>query len=116
VLYLVTLVVYFFGTLLVRMLSRHREYLADHAGAELSGNPRALASALEKINAAAQEVPKEQVAKLSTASALCLMPAYGKSDIASLFSTHPPFKDRVKRLLELEKTKQIDYRYRWDKK
>lgn len=112
-LYLVTLVVYFLGTLLMRMLSRHREYLADYSGASLTGQPQALASALAKIHTATQRVPKEQLAKLSTASALCILPAYTKRDFTSAFATHPPIKDRIAKLQKMERTKQIDYSYRW---
>jgi len=117
-LYLATMIVYFLGSLLVMSLSRHREYLADHAGAEISGDPNALASALEKIHIATHKIPREQLSKLQTASALCVMPAYTKNDVASLFSTHPPIQERIKRLRALEKAKvgssANDYRYRWD--
>ena len=112
--YLVTILVYFIGQLLVMALTRHREYLADHAGAELSGNPRALATALYKIRFATDKVPQEALSQLSTARAFCILPAAPRGDIASAFSTHPPVEKRIDRLLSLERKRTpADYTYNW---
>ena len=110
-LYLVVLLVYFVGQMLVLALTRYREYLADHSGAELSGQPRALASALAKIHNLNLKVPREQTARLQPASALCISPMVPKNDLANAFSTHPPVRKRIDRLLALEKSGTIDYKY-----
>ena len=55
IVYLVTILVYFIGQLLVLALTRHREYGADHTGAEITGDPESLASALEKISGSLAE-------------------------------------------------------------
>jgi heat shock protein HtpX len=102
-LYLITVAVYFVGQLLVLALTRFREYGADHSGAEISGDPGALASALEKISGSMARIPQEDLRKLQTASAFLLIPArLSGDDIVHLFSTHPPVEDRIRRLRDLE--------------
>ena len=102
--YLVTILVYFLGQLLVLALTRYREYGADHSGAEISGDPGALANALEKISGSMARIPDEDLRKLQTASAFMIIPAALKGESAmNLFSTHPPVEDRIRRLRELER-------------
>ncbi len=102
--YLVTILVYFLGQLLVLALTRYREYGADHSGAEISGDPGALANALEKISGSMARIPDEDLRKLQTASAFMIIPAALKGESAmKLFSTHPPVEDRIRRLRELER-------------
>ncbi len=87
------------AALLIQMaISRAREYQADASGAELSGNPLALASALKKLEAGAHAIP-DQVAE-ARAHLYTVSPLAG-GGFASLFSTHPPIERRVQRLLEL---------------
>ena len=94
--YLVTILVYFLGQLLVLALTRYREYGADHSGAEISGDPGALANALEKISGSMARIPDEDLRKLQTASAFMIIPAALKGESAmNLFSTHPPVEDRI---------------------
>ena len=101
--YLVTIVVYFIGQLLVLALTRYREYGADHTGAEICGDPGALADALEKISGAVNKIPDKDLRKLQTANAFLIIPAALKGEGSmNLFSTHPPLQERVKRLRELE--------------
>jgi heat shock protein HtpX len=101
--YLVTIVVYFIGQLLVLALTRYREYGADHTGAEISGDPGALADALEKISGTVANIPDKDLRKLQTANAFLIIPAALKGEGSmNLFSTHPPLQERVKRLRELE--------------
>jgi len=101
--YLVTMIVYFIGQLLVLALTRYREYGADHTGAEISGDPGALADALEKISGTVAGIPDKDLRKLQTANAFLIIPAALKGEGSmNLFSTHPPLQERVKRLRELE--------------
>lgn len=79
-------------------ISRSREFAADAGGAEMSGRPRALASALQKLEAAAQQVP---MAVNPAAAHLYIVKPFRGGGIGSLFSTHPPTKERVERLLEM---------------
>jgi heat shock protein HtpX len=101
--YLVTIIVYFIGRLLVLALTRYREYGADHTGAEISGDPGALADALEKISGTVANIPDKDLRKLQTANAFLIIPAALKGQGSmNLFSTHPPLAERIKRLRELE--------------
>jgi heat shock protein HtpX len=88
--------------MLVQMaISRSREYEADRVGAEISGRPLWLASALEKIEHAAQntEIP-EADRNPATAHLFIVNPLHG-GGIASLFSSHPSTAERVQRLRAL---------------
>lgn len=78
-------------------VSRSREYEADATGARTTGNPYALASALEKINAYSKRVP--MVASPSSAHLFIAQPLVGGSMFANLFSTHPPMEKRIERLI-----------------
>ena len=89
--------------LVAMAVSREREYLADASGAELTRNPLALASALEKIDAAVAPTPsiKQGVAHLCIADPRGGAESERKSAWASLFSTHPPISRRVALLREM---------------
>jgi heat shock protein HtpX len=78
-------------------ISRTREYEADATGAATTGNPYALARALQKLDAYSKRIPME--ASPSTAHLFIVAPLLGSGGIASLFSTHPPMKERIKRLI-----------------
>lgn len=78
-------------------ISRSREYLADQTGAALSADPEALASALDKLERAAQMVPPA-TAVPATASLFIVNPFAGARGLANLFSTHPPMRERIRRL------------------
>ncbi|TMH17027.1 MAG: zinc metalloprotease HtpX [Betaproteobacteria bacterium] len=82
-------------------ISRGREYEADRGGAELSGDPRALADALAKIDRYAKGLPLETAeAHPATAHMMIINPLSG-GGLAGLFSTHPPTEERVHRLLAM---------------
>jgi heat shock protein HtpX len=83
------------ATLIQLAISRSREYEADATGAHLTGNPYALASALEKLDAYSKRLPME--ASASTAHLFIVQPLLGMS-LGSLFSTHPPIAKRIERL------------------
>lgn len=78
-------------------VSRTREYEADASGAHLTGNPYALASALEKISAVSRQVPLP--ASPSTAHLFIVAPLLSGEMWANLFSTHPPVQKRIERLI-----------------
>jgi heat shock protein HtpX len=77
-------------------VSRSREYEADHTGAEISGDPMALASALRKLERATEVVPA-QTATPAFAHLYIVNPLKGQT-LAGLFSTHPPLEERIRRL------------------
>lgn len=92
------------AALLIQMgISRSREYMADQAGARLSGTPMALASALRKLSTYSQKTPMH--AQESTAHMFIVNPLTGQA-LSSLFSTHPPTEDRIARLEAMQNNRQ----------
>jgi len=86
------------ATLVQMAISRSREYEADRMGAEISGQPQWLASALAKLHAGTQQIPN-QVAEANPATAhLYIANPLTSGGLASLFSTHPPMEERIARL------------------
>jgi len=84
-----------FAAMIVQMaISRTREYGADRAGAEISGKPRALASALAKLANGAARVPNPVAERNPAAAALYIVPALGRGR-DNLFSTHPDTGNRI---------------------
>ena len=85
------------AAMLIQMaLSRTREYQADATGAQLTGNPLPLAGALQKLDDYAHNAPMLE-ANPSTANMFIVNPLSG-GGISSLFSTHPPIEERIRRL------------------
>ena len=83
------------ATLIQLAISRSREYQADATGAHFTGNPYALASALQKLDAYSRRLP--MAATPSTAHLFIIQPLLGMS-FGNLFSTHPPIAKRIERL------------------
>ena len=85
------------AAMLIQMaVSRSREYLADATGAQISGRPQSLASALAKLQQASQLIPMQE-ARPATAHMFIVNPLTG-GGLMSLFSTHPPMEERIARL------------------
>ncbi|MFB6079681.1 MAG: zinc metalloprotease HtpX [Haloferacaceae archaeon] len=97
---LASLVVWIVSFLLIRALSRYREYAADRGGAAITGNPGALASALLTIDGRMDRVPKEDMREQAEMNALFILPIRS-GFIGKLASTHPPTEKRVERLREM---------------
>ncbi|MBV8503782.1 MAG: zinc metalloprotease HtpX [Paucibacter sp.] len=89
------------ASLIQMAISRAREFEADRGGAEISGDPAALASALNKIHRLAQGIPLEPAeAHPETAQMMIMNPLSG-GGLAGLFATHPPTEERVARLMAM---------------
>ena len=94
---LLTVVLAPIAALLIQLaVSRSREYEADRTGAQVSGDPLALASALRKLERATQVIPS-QTAQPAFAHLYIVNPLRGQA-LAGLFSTHPPIEERIRRL------------------
>jgi heat shock protein HtpX len=84
------------ATLIQLAVSRSREYEADATGAHTTGNPYALASALQKLEAYSRRLPLQ--ASPSTAHLFIVAPLISGASFANMFSTHPPMAKRIERL------------------
>lgn len=85
------------ATLIQLWISRTREFEADATGAHITGNPNALASALEKLDMYSKRIPMQ--ASPSNAHMFIVAPMLGGASFANLFSTHPPIAQRIERLI-----------------
>ncbi len=99
---IVSLVVWIISFLLIRALSRYREYAADRGAATITGQPSALASALMKISGQVEQIPDQDLREKAEMNAFFIIPL--KSGVVGrLFSTHPPTESRIDRLRDLER-------------
>ena len=89
------------GALIQMAISRAREFEADRGGAEISGDPRALASALDKIQRYAMGIPLETTERHPETAQMMIMNPLSGGGLRSLFSTHPATEERVRRLMEM---------------
>jgi heat shock protein HtpX len=102
---LVGMVVYAVSFLLIRLLSRYRELAADRAGALLTGQPSALASALTKVSGAMAAIPTKDLRAAEPLNAFYFAPALkgreGGVSLSTMFSTHPSLERRLRQLSEI---------------
>ena len=89
------------ASLIQMAISRAREFEADRGGAEISGDPQALASALQKIHRIAQGIPLEAAERHPETAQMMIMNPLSGGGLRGLFSTHPATEERVARLMEL---------------
>lgn len=102
---LVSIVVYALAFMLTRALSRYRELAADRAGAFLTSQPSALASALTKISGEMGRIPSRDLREAEPYNAFFFTPAVAPGfSLSSLFSTHPPLQKRLDQLARISGT------------
>jgi heat shock protein HtpX len=94
--------VYVISFLLLRALSRYREFAADRGSAVLTGRPSALASALLKISGTMERVPTQDLRRTEGMSAFFILPAKTKRSLMNIFADHPPLEARLAALERLE--------------
>ena len=99
---LVAAVVYAVSFLLLRALSRYREFAADRGSAILTGRPSALASALIKISGTMERVPSQDLCRAEGMSAFFIVPARAKKSLMNIFADHPPLEQRLAALQRFE--------------
>jgi heat shock protein HtpX len=99
---LVAVVVYALSFVLLRALSRYREFAADRGSAVLTGRPSALASALVKISGTIETIPNRDLRSTEALSAFYIMPARAKQSLMNIFADHPPLEKRLAALSRLE--------------
>ena len=97
------MVVYAISFLLLRALSRYREFAADRGSAVLTGRPSALASALLKISGTMErDAHATTCARAEGMSAFFIVPARAKNSLMNIFADHPPLEQRLAALARLE--------------
>lgn len=104
IVWLASLAVWAISYVLIRTLSRYREYAADRGSAILTGHPAYLASALQKIQAGMRQTPTRDLRHAEAFNAFYVFPAMRKGSFRELFATHPTLEHRV---AYLEKLQQI---------
>ena len=110
IVFLVSLLTYFLSFILIRMISRYREYAADRGSALITGAPEYLMSALQKIASQMSLIPQRDLRQVEGMNAFFIIPTNVKSTAAELFATHPPLEKRLARLAEIarEMGKAVD--------
>ena len=102
---LVSVLVYVLSFLLLRALSRYREFAADRGAAIITGAPAELASALATISGTINRVPTRDLRAAEGMNAFFIIPAVSKGlSLSSLVSTHPPVEKRIERLMAMQAT------------
>lgn len=88
--------------LIIRAISRYREFAADRGSAQMTGKPVKLANALMKISGNMRQIPTKDLRQVEGLNAFFIIPAISGSTIGNLFSTHPPVEKRIQKLMEME--------------
>lgn len=98
----VAMLTWIISFLVIRAISRYREYAADRGSAQMTGKPIKLANALMKISGTMKNIPTRDLRQKEGLNAFFIVPALSGSTIGNLFSTHPPVQKRVEKLMEME--------------
>jgi heat shock protein HtpX len=98
----VAVLVWVISFLIIRAISRYREFSADRGAVQMTGKPVKLANALMKISGSMRRVPTKDLRQVEGLNAFFIIPAISGSTIGNLFSTHPPTEKRVQKLMEME--------------
>jgi heat shock protein HtpX len=101
IVFLVSMLVYVISFILIRMISRYREYAADRGSALITGAPEYLMSALQKISSQMTLIPNRDLRQVEGMNAFFIVPAKLKGAAAELFMDHPPMEKRLAALAEI---------------
>src|SRR6187455_3166329 len=101
IIFLVSIATYIISFVLIRTISRYREYAADRGSALITGAPEQLMSALQKIASDMTRIPQRDLRQVEGMNAFFIIPTNVKSSLGELFATHPPLEKRLARLAEI---------------
>ena len=101
IVFAVSIVTYILSFILIRTISRYREYAADRGAALVTGAPEYLMSALQKIASDMTRIPQRDLREVEAMNAFFIIPTNVKSSIGELFATHPPLEKRLRNLAEV---------------
>ena len=99
---IVAMLTWIISFLVIRAISRYREFAADRGSAQMTGKPAKLANALMKISGNMNRMPTKDLRQAEGLNAFFIIPAASGSTIVNLFSTHPPVEKRIEKLMEME--------------
>jgi heat shock protein HtpX len=95
IIFAVSMLVYVISFVLIRTISRYREYAADRGSALITGAPEYLMSALQKISSQMTLIPNRDLRQVEGMNAFFIIPAKAKGAVAELFMDHPPLEKRI---------------------
>ena len=98
----VAIITWVVSFLIIRAISRYREFAADRGSAQMTGKPVKLANALMKISSNMQQMPTKDLRQVEGLNAFFIIPALSGSTLVNLFATHPPVEKRIQKLMEME--------------
>jgi heat shock protein HtpX len=101
IVFAVSILVYAISFVLIRTISRYREYAADRGSALMTGAPEYLMSALQKISSQMTLIPNRDLRQVEGMNAFFIIPAKAKSAFSELFMDHPPIEKRLAALAEI---------------
>jgi heat shock protein HtpX len=101
IIFVVSILTYVISFVLIRTISRYREYAADRGSALITGAPEQLMSALQKIASDIVRIPQRDLREVEGMNAFFIIPTTVKSSVGELFATHPPLEKRLARLAEI---------------
>jgi heat shock protein HtpX len=99
---IVAILTWVISFVIIRAISRYREFAADRGSAQMTGKPVKLANALMKISGNMQRMPTKDLRQAEGLNAFFIIPALSGSTLVNLFSTHPPVEKRIQKLMEME--------------
>ena len=99
---LVAVITFVISFLIIRAISRYREFVADRDGALMTGKPSKLASALVKISGGMKRIPNQDLRQVEGLNAFFIIPAISGQGFAHILATHPPVEQRIKKLMAME--------------
>jgi heat shock protein HtpX len=101
IVFVVSVVTYALSFILIRMISRYREYAADRGSALITGAPENLMSALQRIASGITQIPERDLREVAGMNAFFIVPTNWRANLGEIFMTHPPLEKRLAALAEI---------------
>jgi heat shock protein HtpX len=103
IIFVASVVTYAISFILIRMISRYREYAADRGSALITGTPENLMSALQKIASGITQIPQKDLREVAGMNAFFIVPTNWRSQMGELFMDHPPLEKRLAALAAISR-------------
>jgi heat shock protein HtpX len=103
IIFVVSVITYAISYVLIRTISRYREYAADRGSALMTGAPENLMSALQKISSGITQIPQQDLREVAGMNAFFIVPTNWRNQVGELFMDHPPLEKRLAALAEISR-------------